>query len=231
MISEVTHQSISYINSLSSSIPLPVFAFLGSIIEEIIAPIPSPLIMTLAGTMAASLGKTWPYLVLLSLTGAVGKTIASYFIYLVADKFEDVVLVKFGKFIGLTHAQVEGIGQHLNKGIRDDIVLTLLRALPIIPSAPISAICGLIKLNLRTYLTSTLIGTFIRNFVYLIAGYTGLNAAEEFIVSMESLEVVVYLFVAIITIASISYFYYQKHKDAILHKFFNNNQSDSKTNL
>jgi membrane protein DedA with SNARE-associated domain len=221
MLEQLTHQLIEYLNAISRVIPLPVFTFLGSIIEEIIAPIPSPLVMTLSGSLAASQQQSWIFLAVIALTGAIGKTLASALMYVAADKAEDVVLNKFGKFIGVSHRQIESIGKHLNKGWRDDVVLFFLRAIPIVPTAPVSVICGLIKINLRTFLTSTLLGTFVRNMMYLAVGYTGINATEALIVEFESVEIVLYIALAVIVLAVVGYWLSHRHKEKMLHRIIN----------
>jgi len=178
MLSQLLSPLIELLHQLSGIMPLPIFTFFGAFIEEVIAPIPSPLVMTLAGSMAASLGRAWTYLIWLALVGAIGKTIGSYIIYVISDKGEDIVLNKFGKYLGVSHKEVEIIGKHLNKGWRDEFVLILLRAIPIMPTAPVSIVCGLIKINLKTYLSSTFIGTLIRNVFYLYLGFTSVGALE-----------------------------------------------------
>jgi membrane protein DedA with SNARE-associated domain len=220
MLATLTHSLIEYLNSLATVVPLPWFTFLGSFIEEIIAPIPSPLVMTLAGSLAATGNNPWTYLGLMAFVGAIGKTLASSVLYVAADKGEDLILNKFGKFFGVSHKQVESIGNKLNKGWRDDVLIIILRAVPIIPSAPVSIICGLIKLNLRTYITSTFIGTTIRNLFYLGLGYTGVNATESIILQMENYEVVGYIILAFLLLGGFAYFYYQKNKDSIISKLF-----------
>ncbi len=220
MFTELTHTVIQFLMRISDVIPLPWFTFLGSFIEEIIAPIPSPLIMTLAGTLAVSEKYGWIQLIFIATTAAIGKTIASYIMYALADKGEDIVLTKFGKFLGVSHKKVESIGAHLNKGWQDDIVLILLRAVPIIPTAPISIICGLIKVNLRTYITSTFIGTCIRNILYLAIGYNGANAVEAIIVRIEDFEIVGYGVIILLVASIVGYMYYQRHKEAIFHRLF-----------
>ena len=117
---------INYLNELSGVVPLPVFTFFGALIEEIIAPIPSPVVITLAGSLAAVANYSFIYLILLALTGSVGKTIGAYVIYYISDKAENVIIQKFGRFIGVTQKDVERISTKLNSGKRDDLVLFLL---------------------------------------------------------------------------------------------------------
>jgi len=181
-------QIISLIKSLSHTIPLDVFAFIGSFMEEIIAPIPSPLVMTTAGTLAHTQNHTLLYLFWLAQAASAGKTIASWLYYVVADKTEDLVLTRFGKFIGISHHDVESVGKHFNGTWRDDIVLLVVRALPIMPTSLVSIVCGFIKLNMRTYLQSTFIGYFIRSFIFLYLGFTGMAAYGNLEGNMSNIE-------------------------------------------
>jgi membrane protein DedA with SNARE-associated domain len=212
MLSQILQPAIDALHTLSGTLPLPLFTFAGAMIEEVLAPIPSPLVMTLSGSLAASAGQAVAFLGWLALVGAVGKTLGSYLIYLIADKGENLVLGKWGKFLGVTHKEVEAIGKHLNHGWRDDIVLFLLRAIPIIPTAPVSIVAGLIRLNLRTYLVSTFLGTLVRNILYLYFGYTSLGALESLNEGLDSFESLGYVILAALMAVGIGYMYLQRKK-------------------
>lgn len=220
MLAKLTQDFIIYLNEISKTIALPWFTFFGSIIEEIVAPIPSPVVMTLAGTIAASQNQSWLYLLLLSIMGSIGKTVASCVMYFIADKSEDLVLGKFGRFIGINHQQIESIGKHLNKGKRDYIAIFLLRAIPIIPTAPVSIIGGLVKINIKTYIISTFLGTIVRNLFYLGVGYTGINATGSLITQIEDFEIIGYIGIIIGSLMALGYIYYQRYKGSLLHKLF-----------
>lgn len=201
-------QIINLIKTLANIIPLDMFAFVGSLLEEIVAPIPSPLVMTTAGTLAHTQNHTLLYLLWLALIASFGKTIASWLYYVLADKTEDLILTRFGKFIGISHKEVESIGKHFNGTWRDDVVLLVVRALPIMPTSLVSVVCGFIKLNMRTYLQSTFIGYFIRSFIFLYLGYTGMATygnAEESISNIESLIKIALVFGLVILLGWIFY--------------------------
>jgi membrane protein DedA with SNARE-associated domain len=197
--------------SWSNIIPLPLFTFLGALIEEIIAPIPSPLVMTLAGSLASAASQNWFYILLLAFTGSIGKTIGAYVIYFIAAKAEHLILGNFGKFIGISETDIEKISTKLNQGQRDDIVLFILRAIPIIPTAPVSVVCGLIKTNLKTYIIGTFLGTFVRNLIYLYLGYSSLNALDSINSEIDTFEKVGYAIILII-ITLIFYLIYKQKK-------------------
>lgn len=174
--------------SYSDKVPLEVFISAGSFIEEIIAPIPSFLVVTVAGSVAALQEKPLMSIFWLAIFGALGKLAGAWILYLFADKAEDLVLVKFGKVLGISHKEVERIGKHLNRGRRDLFLLTLLRALPIISSALISVVCGVLKVNRRTYIVSTLAGTYIKDLIFLYFGFAGIASFESTLKGLNSLE-------------------------------------------
>jgi len=195
---------------LAHYFPLPVFAFLGAFIEEIIAPIPSPFVMALMGSLAAVKDVTLMYAILLILIGALGKTIGGLIIYVVADKGEEVLVKEFGKFLGISSRDIENIGKRLNKGWKDDVVLFLLYAMPMIPSAPVSIVCGLVKINMRTYLTSAFLGAMTKNAFYFYLGHTGVYALEAINQGAGGWEMFGYVLIAVITVIFVSIYFLRR---------------------
>lgn len=203
---------INYFNSIAQVLPLELFIFIGSLLEEIIAPIPSPFVSTLAGSIA--IAKNYPpiMLVLLAFIASLGKVIGSIVIYKVADLGEDIILSKFGKLIGLSHSHVEKIGSKFHQGNKDWFILFGLRALPIVPSSPISAVCGLIKLPLKTFITASIAGNTVRSLIFIYIGYSGVGAYSDFLNGIESLESLMKYVGLIIVVLIVIFFYYKRRK-------------------
>jgi len=189
---------IQWIENLSQLIPLPLFVVLGSFLEEIIAPIPSPLVMTSAGTIIQSRGQSLFYILFIAIIAALSKTVASVLWYVFSDKAEDFLVSKFGNMLKISHKDIEGIGKHFNNTRRDDVLLFVLRAIPLFPNAPISIFCGIIKLNLRTYITATFAGSVVKNLLYIYAGIVSLSYLERFKSSYELVENIGYLVLVLI---------------------------------
>ena len=181
---------ILQIKYLSEQIPIEPFVFVGGFIEEIIAPIPSPLIMTVAGSALHMQQKGVFVLIFISVLAAIGKTLGSWLIYVVSDRAEDVIMHKFGKWLGVTHKDIESIGRYFDKSWKDDVLLVILRALPLIPGAPIAVVCGIIKLSPKTYIRSTFVGTLLRSLMFGFFGYVGLANYQVFMDSVNALETV-----------------------------------------
>ncbi len=218
MLSELLTPAINYLHTLSTSVPLPIFTTAGAALEEIIAPIPSPLVMTLAGSLSASANNPLSYLIYLALIGSIAKTAASYVVYIVSDKAEDVVLTKFGKFVGVSHKEVEKFGAQLSGGWTDNLVMLALRAIPIIPTAPVSIIAGLLKLDVSTFLWTTVVGYAVRNYFYLYLGATSIGALESLNAGLDSVEKIGYLILFAILVVLTLFFYKKRQDDNIVHK-------------
>jgi len=218
MLSELLSPAIDYLHTMSTAVPLPIFTTVGAALEEIIAPIPSPLVMTLAGSLSASAGNTMAYLVYLAIIGSIAKTAASYVVYVVSDKAEDVVLTKFGKFVGVSHKEVEKFGSQLSGGWTDNLVMLALRAIPIIPTAPVSIIAGLLKLDVVTFLWTTVIGYAVRNYFYLYLGATSIGALESLNEGLDSFEKIGYIIIFAILVVLTLFFYKKRQDDNIVHK-------------
>lgn len=203
----------SWIENIAHTMPLEMFSFFGGAIEEIIAPIPSPLVMMTAGSLAAIQHYGFSYLLWLSVLGSAGKTAGTWVIYICAIKAEDFMLKYFGKFLGIDQRQIDALSSKLNQGWKDDVTLTLLRALPFMPSSILSVGCGLLKIHVRTVLVSSLIGNFIRNMIFLYIGYAGKTSFENLLRGMDSLESVMKIVLLLLLAGIIGWVYWNRGKE------------------
>ena len=212
-MSGFTGQFLTLFEHYAKSMPLELLSFGGALVEEIVAPIPSPIVMATVGSFAAAQHVSYLSLFGLAIVGSVGKTLACLFFYLLADKGEDFVVGKFGKYLGITHKEIEGFGKRLNNDWRDDVLLLTLRAIPVMPSTPISVVSGLIKLKLSTFIWTTFVGTIIRNCLFLLLGYTSISSYESIASGLGSIESVVQILLLVI-LASVMvgiYVHRQRH--------------------
>lgn len=202
----------AWLTSLSEILPLELFTFLGSLAEEIIAPIPSILITTLAGSLAQAAGYGYVGLALLVLLASLGKSIGCALIYVIADKAEDFLLTKLGPALGITHAEVEKLGKYFTGSMRDYIILILLRALPISPSLPISVVAGIVKVPFAFYNIATFIGNVIRSALFIAVGYFGLSAFESALHGAGSIESLIQIGIAVVLVGIVGAVYFVRHK-------------------
>lgn len=209
---QILNTILIWLEGLAQQLPLMLFVPIGSFLEEIIAPIPSPLVMVLAGSLSEAQKQPLLFVLLLAAAGALAKTFGSWIYYVLSDKLEDVVIGKFGKFIGVTHKQIESIGAKLNGGWQDNVFLFLSRALPIIPSAPVSVACGIIKINMRTYLSSTFFGNFVRNLIYLYLGFAGVENYKQVVEQAEGAESIGKIILFVVVAGVVVYAYWKRSR-------------------
>lgn len=171
---------ISWLEKLALAIRLEYFVVLGSVLEEIIVPIPSPFVMTTAAFVAKAQGLNMWQVGVVCLAAALAKTAMSWVFYIITDKAEDVIIGKFGKFIGINHKNVERIGEMLSGKWWNDLVLFLLRAIPIFPTSLVTIAAGAIKYPLKSFLVVTFIGTLVRNYFYVWVGYFGYDQINHY---------------------------------------------------
>lgn len=205
-------QLTQWLEKLAYKMPLEFFATFGAFIEEVIAPIPSPSILTLAGSIAVTQGKPMVYLIFLALIASLGKMFGCWILYILGDKGEDIILKKWGKFFGVTHHHVESFGKRFHKGHRDIFVLTAIRALPIIPSAPISIACGVIKLDIKVYLLGTFLGNIPRNLIFMYFGYSGVQVFRDVIDHFDSTESFIQIGLFVVVAGIIAWSYWKRNK-------------------
>lgn len=213
------------VTSYADKVPLEIFSFAGSFVEEVIAPIPSPIIMTVTGGLASVQEKPLAFLFLLSLLGASGKVLGATVLYFFADKLEDLLLVKFGRFFGVTHKEVESVGKHISGSWKDVLILTFIRTLPIVPSAPVSIACGLLKVKRRVFWISTFLGTIVRDGIYLYIGYSGLSTLHTILTGLNTMESLLQGLIFLGFVILIGYLYHKRKKGRIfeeLGSFFSN---------
>ncbi len=214
-MSSLFHSIEEALKNSAAYLPLELFSFLGGFIEEVIAPIPSPIIMATAGSAAFAQHKGLITLVWLSLLGSAGKTLGSWIIYFIADKLEDLFVGKFGRFFGVSHREIEALGKHFKGGWKDFMILFSLRALPVMPSAPVSVVGGLIKIPLPTYLGATFAGNVVRNLVYIYLGYAGVSTYQSVLHGMDNLESVVQIIIFVVLAALVGWVYAQRKKKSV----------------
>jgi membrane protein DedA with SNARE-associated domain len=193
---------------------LAIFAPVVSFIEEVIPPIPSPSVMIATGSMAEVQNYTIYGLIFLAILGAIGKTCGASVVYVVIDKAEDFLFKKRGNIFGVTHEQIESFGSRLSRGVRDYFILTILRALPIVPSTVISVGCGLLKVKMKLFIITTLVGSFIRDMVYITLGYFGTKTVLNlFVENTNRVESQIQLLVVIVVLILLIYLYYKRQKN------------------
>ncbi len=147
--------------------------FIGVIIESIIVPIPSPLIIMGAGAILIQPGLTLsgalhPIITRIVLPGAAASTIGAYFTYGIAYWGGKPMIDRCGRFLGFHWEDILKMEKRI-AGKAGPAIFTL-RALPIVPLSLISAAAGVLRLPIAVFSIWTFAGSLPR---CLILGYLG----------------------------------------------------------
>lgn len=202
-----------WLKTLAHTTPLPVFVSISSLLEEVIAPIVLAPILVIAGSIAHAQGATVLTLLLLSLLSSLSKTLGSWVLYYLGIFAENVIVNKWGAFFGINAKNVESFGKRFQKGHSDIILLTFLRALPILPSAPISIACGVIRLNMPVFLIATFIGNIPKAFIPLYAGFAGINVFHRILRRINTVGGYITLTVIIIVALFLAWRFWKYYKN------------------
>jgi len=207
------HTIEQFIVHFSAVVPLPLFVFLGSFLEEVISPIPSALVMGTAGTLAMVNGKVFWYLFLLATIGNIGKTSGAFIYYFIGDKLEDVFVKPLSRYFNINHQSIENIGKRFTgHHWKDGGILFLIRLFPPFPTTPVSLACGAIKMDKRVFLLATYAGNFLKDLVYLYIGYVGFASFHSLWHQTNKVKFGVDIFVTVAVISVVAFFFFHNKK-------------------
>lgn len=192
----------------------PLGVFLGSIIEEIIAPIPSTLVIMgtsfiiLQGA-AISPETIFSLFINVVLPASVGVTIGSLLIYTLAYYLGKELIDRLGKYLGVSWENIEKAQSKFEESRSDEVVLFILRALPVVPSIAINVFCGFVRYDLKKFVVITFLGTLVRAF---ILGFLGWQFGSLYQTISTEISYLEEISVVVIVSSIIIYFLYEKYK-------------------
>ena len=151
----------------------PATVFVGVIIESVIVPIPSPLIIMGAGALLIEPGLSSaaafaPITLRIVLPGAAASTLGAFFAYGVAFWGGKPLIDRYSAFLGFDWDDVLSMEKKLLGRVGP--MIFLLRALPVVPLSLISAAAGVLRLPAGPFSLWTFLGSLPR---CLILGYLG----------------------------------------------------------
>ncbi len=147
---------------------------LGVAIETIIVPLPSPLIVMAAGYILIPQGtllSVFANALWISVVAGIAQTIGSFFLYFPGFYIGKPFIEKYEKFHGVSWKEIQQFQKKFSKGRKEEVILFLLRALPIMPLSIISGLAGVMKINSRKYILATFLGVIPRNLILAMSGF------------------------------------------------------------
>ena len=170
---------LAFLEHLITVVPLELFVFIGTCIDEIISPIPAFFVLVPAGVAAHVQEISLWYLAILALISGLARAISGYVLYILADKLEDVIFAKDRKFFGHSHKDIEEYGKKLGtaNSRKSWLLLFFMHALPVFPGTLLSLGSGFIRLPVSIFFSSTLLGSAVSALFFLYLGYAGIQTA------------------------------------------------------
>ncbi len=166
--------------------------FIAALVQEIFPPIPSALVILASGfiflTEINGLDALLIIFFKISIPAAIGITLGSLLIFALSYLLGKPFIDRYGKLIGIFWFDIEKLEKWMERGIRDDMIIFISRAIPIIPSIVIGASAGLLRLPLRTYIISSFLGSLVRSFILGILGWQIGNLYVKYSLVISRLE-------------------------------------------
>lgn len=190
-----------------------IAVMLGMVIEEVIVPIPSPVIPMAAGfllvdavTIPAALIQI---LFLIALPASIASVVSSYFVYGVAYKGGKPMIERYGRYMDLSWEDVQQLEDHFESD-NEKYYVALFRAVPVVPLSLISGSAGLFRMNWKQYGIWSFIGMMPRNFILAYIGWTVKDDFMRLASQIDTVSTAVALSVAFVVG---SYLGYRKLKE------------------
>lgn len=187
MISEITHWIME---SMRAHGQLSVFV--GVMIEQIIVPIPSPLIVMGAGALLISPTLSIPAAFaqifwVIVLPGSIASTLGSYIGYLISFYGGRALVLRLQRFLDVDWDELGRLERRF-QGKKEALSIFLSRAIPVFPLSLVSIFAGLLRIPLRPYTLYTFWGSVFRCLFLGFFGWWVGATYEKAATHLDSLE-------------------------------------------
>lgn len=155
---------------------------LGGFIEQIIVPIPSPIITMAGGAFLIDnpqpfFSSLFQILTRVSLPYSFAATIGTSLVFLLAYFGGRPIIEKFGSKIGVSWKLIEKIRTDFQKSISDELFIFISCIIPVVPVSLISAFCGAFRVPPIKFYPTVLFALIVRS---LILGFIGFQMGDTF---------------------------------------------------
>jgi len=142
--------------------------FVAALVETIIPPIPTLAIFPTAGFLASQEGFSLFSVIPMIILGALGATIGTTAIYLIALKLGRRILLRYLKFLKISEKKLERVETWFEK--YGDKAVFLGRMIPVMREM-ISVPAGLLKMKFPKFILYTFAGSLVWSTATILAGY------------------------------------------------------------
>jgi membrane protein DedA with SNARE-associated domain len=169
--------------------------FIGVMIEQIIVPIPSPLIVMGAGALLISPELSIPRALLqilwiIVLPGTLASTLGSYIGYLISYYGGKALVVRFQRFLDVDWKEIENLERRF-QGKKEALSIFLSRAIPVFPISLVSIFAGLLRIPIRPFTLYTFLGSIFRCLFLAFVGWWIGATYEKVATRLDSAETII----------------------------------------
>ena len=185
--------------------------FIGVMIEQIIVPIPSPLIVMGAGAILILPGLSIPHaflqiLWIIVLPGAIASTLGSYIGYMISFYGGKALVLRFQRFLDVDWDQIERLEKRF-QGKKEALSIFLSRAIPVFPISLVSIFAGLLRVPIKPFTIFTFLGSIFRCFFLGFFGWWIGATYEKAATHLDSVETIVSISMLIGMFIAFGYLY------------------------
>lgn len=194
-----------------------ISVFLGGVIEEIIVPIPSPLISMAAGYFLIepnlSLGKAaLKIITVVSLPFAFGATLGSLLVYGLTFVGGKPLVCRMERFLDVSWKEIEKVEKRFSKGKKDEFLIFILRAIPVVPISLISAACGFLRISWQEFILFTFLGIIARSFILALLGWQVGEVYHSLASGIDLAENIVTILLLLFAGVFLGFLYFKREK-------------------
>jgi membrane protein DedA with SNARE-associated domain len=187
--------------------------FIGVMIEQIIVPIPSPLIIMGAGAILILPGLSIPsaflqILWIIVLPGSIASTLGSYIGYMISFYGGKALVLRFQRFLDVDWDQIERLEKRF-QGKKEALSIFLSRAIPVFPISLVSIFAGLLRIPIKPFTIYTFLGSIFRCLFLSFFGWWIGATYEKAATRLDSVETIVSIVMLIGMFMAFGYLYYK----------------------
>jgi len=192
--------------------------FIGVVIEQLIVPIPSPLIIMGAGAVLIppeiSVPKAFLQILwIIVLPGAIASTLGSYIGYLISFYGGKALVVRLQRFLDVDWNEIENLEKRF-QGKKEALSIFLSRAIPVFPISLVSIFAGLLRIPIKPFTLYTFLGSIFRCFFLGFVGWWIGATYEKVATHLDSVETIVSILLLIGMGAALIFLYYKFRRTA-----------------
>lgn len=188
--------------------------FIGGVTEQIIVPIPSPIISMSGGAFLISPNINFFQSLLdiflrVSLPYSIGAILGTSLIFLIAYFGGQPIIDKFGKYVGIKWSLIEKIKADFKKTISDELFILIAISIPVVPVSLITAFCGGFRIKPIKFYPLAFLALIIRS---TILGFLGFQMGEAFTGLANGLDKIESILTVVIAVLVLGFLFLQRER-------------------